>query len=124
MRDRYIMLVRWFSLLLFVVAASVTPLAAESVSSTYGIFPLVFEPNQGQSDRSVRFLSHGNGYGVYLTDTEAVLSIARPASAVVRMKFASTHARPQITGVEQQPGSSHYFRGADPEQWQKEIPHF
>jgi hypothetical protein len=118
------MLVRCFSVLLFVAAASVTPLAAESARTTYGNFPLVFEPNQGQSDGAVRFLSHGNGYGLYLTDTEAVLSIARPASAVVRMKFASTHARPQITGVEPQPGSSHYFRGADPDQWQKEIPHF
>ncbi len=41
----------------------------------YGRLPLSFEPNRGQSDPSVRFLSHGAGYTLFLTGDEAILSL-------------------------------------------------
>ncbi|MGA2743553.1 MAG: choice-of-anchor D domain-containing protein [Candidatus Sulfotelmatobacter sp.] len=41
----------------------------------YGKLPLSFEPNLGQSDSSVRFLSHGAGYTLFLTSDEAVVSL-------------------------------------------------
>src|SRR5437867_8753264 len=124
MRDLHIMLVRWMCVFLLIMAASLTPLAAETPHTTYGTFPLVFEPNQGQSDESVRFLSHGNGYGLFLTDTEALLAMARPASAVVRMKLIGQKRRAHIEGIEPEAGVSHYFRGANPVQWQKSVPQF
>ena len=39
--------------------------------------PLHFEPNQGQTDPAVQFLARGPGYGLFLTPTEAVLSLHR-----------------------------------------------
>jgi hypothetical protein len=36
---------------------------------------LSFEANQGQTDKRVRFLSHGRGYGLFLTADEAVLEV-------------------------------------------------
>ena len=46
---------------------------------TYGELPLRFEANQGQTDREVKFLSRGRGYGVFLTGNEAVLTLRRPS---------------------------------------------
>ncbi len=39
--------------------------------------PLAFEPNQGQTDASVQFLSHGPGFSLYLTPDGATLAVAR-----------------------------------------------
>lgn len=41
----------------------------------YGSLPLSFEPNQGQTDSSVNFISHGAGYTVFLAGNAAVLSL-------------------------------------------------
>jgi hypothetical protein len=56
------MLFRWVFRVL-VGLALVMPLAAEAPRSgieKFGRMPLVFEPNYGQVDPSVRFLSRGN----------------------------------------------------------------
>src|SRR5438045_3089079 len=54
---------------------AVSPAARQHLVSSYGKLPLSFEANQGQTDRQVRFLSRGNGYSLFLTGTEAVLSL-------------------------------------------------
>src|SRR5579862_2786326 len=45
--------------------------------------PLIFEPNQGQTDSSVKFVSRGAGYSLFLDSTGAMLAMrtAQPASA-------------------------------------------
>src|SRR6266404_5104641 len=43
--------------------------------------PMSFEANQGQTDSQVKFLSRGRGYTLFLTSTQAVLSLHRPAQA-------------------------------------------
>jgi hypothetical protein len=43
----------------------------------YGKLPLSFEPNQGQADRRVKFLSRGPGYTLFLTQNEAVLALRK-----------------------------------------------
>jgi hypothetical protein len=50
-----------------------TPHSALSV--TYARLPLSFEPNEGQADGAVRFVSRGPGYTLFLTGTEAVLQL-------------------------------------------------
>src|SRR5260370_36973557 len=37
--------------------------------------PLAFEANQGQADASVRFLSRGSGYTMFLTSNQAILAL-------------------------------------------------
>jgi len=51
------------------------PVLAGRPVVSYAKSPLSFEPNQGQTDRTVRFLSHGRGYGLFLTGDEAVLKL-------------------------------------------------
>src|SRR5215471_10311831 len=47
------------------------------IMESYGKLPLRFEPNQGQSDPRVRYLSRGPGYALYLTDTHAEIALRR-----------------------------------------------
>src|SRR5271165_2406594 len=56
-------------------AAPDTQLNRTAVSANYGKLPLGFEANQGQSDPQVKFLSRGNGYSLFLTDSAAVLAL-------------------------------------------------
>jgi len=46
------------------------------VSESYGKLPLQFEANRGRRTRTVRFLSRGAGYSLYLTASEAVLVLS------------------------------------------------
>src|SRR5262249_32611873 len=41
----------------------------------FGRLPLSFERNEGQTDQSVKFLSRGPGYDLFLTGTDAILSL-------------------------------------------------
>ncbi|MGA2610996.1 MAG: SBBP repeat-containing protein [Terriglobia bacterium] len=61
--------------------ATAAPTAKPTVS--YAKLPLSFEANQGQTDNRVKFISHGRGYGLFLTGDEAVLTL-RSALSVVR----------------------------------------
>src|SRR5438874_11704062 len=45
------------------------------LAEIYGKVPLSFEANRGQTDPSVKFLSRGSGYTLFLTGDEAVLSL-------------------------------------------------
>ncbi len=51
--------------------------ANPQIVESYGKLPLSFEANQGQTDAQVKFISRGSGYSLFLTSTEAVLSLQR-----------------------------------------------
>ena len=120
------MLFRWvFRVLIGFIL--VFPLAAETPRSgieKFGNTPLVFEPNYGQVDSSVRFLSRGDRFGFFLTDTESIVSLAGSTPAVVRMQLVGQNPHPRISGSGIQAGASHYFKGTDASKWQASVPHF
>jgi len=106
---------------------------------TYGKLPLSFEQNQGQTGEEVRFLSRGPGYTVFLTPTEAVLSLHKPeqpplpsrekssdsmstASTALRIKLVGANPKPHVSGVDALPGKVNYFRGNKSNQWRTNIP--
>ena len=98
--------------------------------------PLHFEANEGQTDRQVKFLSRGSGYGLYLTPQEAVLALRKPKPsgseqeteetspdfAVLRMRLVGANATPELTGDNLLPGKVNYFIGNDPAKWRTQIP--
>ncbi len=99
----------------------------------YGQLPLMFEPNQGQTDSRVRFIARGSGYGLFLTDQDAVLSLRHsgrvadqknPPPSVVRMKLAGSNPKPFVAGADALPGKSNYLIGNDAAQWRRNIPQF
>ena len=51
------------------------PTSHARIAEAYGRLPLSFEANRGQADAAVKFLSRGPGYSLFLTSTEAVLSL-------------------------------------------------
>ena len=96
------------------------------VARAYGNLPIAFEANQGQSDAQVSFLARGPGYNLFLTPTEAVLSLrapdALPVPAVVRMRLVGANAHPTLTGLDLLPGTTNYFVGNDQGRWQRDVP--
>jgi len=56
-------------------------LSQARVTESYGRIPLSFEANTGQTDSQVKFLSRGSGYTLFLTGSEAVLSLHRGRSS-------------------------------------------
>ena len=46
--------------------------ATPAANDAYGKLPLSFEPNRGQADGKVMFLSRGSGYSLFFTATEAI----------------------------------------------------
>jgi hypothetical protein len=109
------------------------PVAPERtrIEALYQNLPLAFEPNRGQTDRSVRFLSRGTGYTLFLTSTEAVLVLRAPNQVstprrqpVIRMRFLGTTGATSVRAERELPGKSHYFIGNNPRHWQHAVPHY
>lgn len=116
----------------------------------YGKLPLAFESNQGQSAKEVKFLAHGPGYGLFLTPSEAVLTLHKRTGAqsrgtrghtvgkhafsaaarqpavepplTVRLKLLGANPHPAITGLDALPGKVNYLRGNDRKRWHTNIP--
>src|SRR5437588_2233717 len=49
--------------------------ASGAVQEAYGRLPLYFEENRGQADPSVKYLSRGRGYALFLTSQEVILRL-------------------------------------------------
>src|SRR5436190_848663 len=56
-------------------ASQGAPKARASALDSYGKLPLTFEPNHGQTDARVKFLSRTDAYAIFLTADEAVLTL-------------------------------------------------
>jgi photosystem II stability/assembly factor-like uncharacterized protein len=109
------------------------------VAERFGRLPLSFERNEGQVDPLVKFLSHGPGYDLFLTGTEAVLSLQKPRPfekdfrkvpatnaevreiSVLRLKMIGANADAKVEGHDELPGKVNYFVGNDPEKWRRNI---
>jgi hypothetical protein len=110
--------------------------ARVSVAESYGNLPMRFEVNNGQVDSKVRFISRGNGYTLFLTPTEAVLSLRQGSSNqeaggphavandVIRLKLIGANANPKITGLDELPAKSNYFAGNDPAKWRMDVANY
>jgi hypothetical protein len=117
------------------------------VSEKLAKLPLSFEANLGQTDSSVRFLSRGDGYSLFLTDSSAVLALGSPGSCdpksskvsasadlcsktstwqpdVVRMTLAGASGVNHLKshGEDELPGKVNYFLGKDPTRWHTDLP--
>src|SRR5882672_6479114 len=116
------------SVLAFTFLAFALPTAAATdarLNESYGKLPLHFEANRGQTDKDVRFLSRGPGYGLYLTAGEAVLVLSKHADTkrvALRMSLVGAARKPLVSGLEEQPGKANYFIGKDPAKWRTNVP--
>jgi hypothetical protein len=102
------------------------PTAQARISAAYGKLPLTFEANEGQVERPVKFLARGPGATLFLTPTEAVLSLggAQHKTAVVRMQLVGANRAPHLSGLDLQETRSNYFIGNDSRQWHTGVAHY
>jgi hypothetical protein len=106
--------------------------AASKAVAAYGNLPLSFEANRGQTDEQVRFLSRGQGYGLFMTSTEAVLALSKNEAgqnsaakeSVLRMQLLGANLAAQVTGRNALLTQSNYFIGNDPKAWRSNVPHY
>jgi uncharacterized repeat protein (TIGR01451 family) len=91
-----------------------------------GQLPMIFEPNQGQADSRVKFLSRGAGYGLFLDSTGAELAMQTTHSSRhnVRMNLVGANPAAATVGTGPLPGKSNYMIGNDARQWHSGIPQF
>lgn len=118
-------------------------------NEAYGRLPMGFQENEGQTDPAVRFLSHGQGYELFLTPQEAVLALrrspasvltsgrsvaalksrsaknwARTTTSVLRMQMFGANPDAQVTGLNELPGKTDYFLGNNREGWRTNVPSY
>jgi RHS repeat-associated protein len=105
---------------------------APHANAAFGRVPLVFEPNVGQvgNGSSVQFLSHGPGFGLYLTGASAVFALpltgqqAGTGIDALRLDFVGANAAPTVIGQNQLTSTSNYFPGTDKSQWHAYVPNY
>jgi hypothetical protein len=108
-----------------------------------------FEANMGQTAQEVRFVSHGMGYGLFLTPQEAVIALQQHSMAhnlsplhrmayfralrqarqagrttVLRMRLEGANSAAEIEGVDRLPGKVNYFIGKNPKDWHTDVPSY
>ncbi|MBV9959258.1 MAG: SBBP repeat-containing protein, partial [Acidobacteria bacterium] len=112
------------------------------LEEAYGKLPLSFEANGGQTDERVKFLARGEGYGLFLTADEAVLTLRQdggrretrqgtlsPSSSravveVLRTKLVGANSAPTVSGQAELAHKSNYFIGNDPSKWRTSVSNY
>ncbi len=99
----------------------------------YASLPMSFEANRGQTDPNVNFLSRGQGYTLFLTGNQAVLTLRNSSSSsrqkppatsteALRLQLLGANTHATVSGADELPGKANYFLGNDPKQWRTDIP--
>ena len=102
-----------------------TDLAAQKKAELqYLHLPLSFEKNEGQVDARVKFLSRGAGYGLFLTDRDAVLSFGGHKASSIKLRFLNANSNTAVGAIDRLPGTSNYFLGNDRSRWHTNVPNF
>jgi hypothetical protein len=69
------------------------PSSQQSRQVNFTNLPVAFEPNLGQTDPQVKYLARGNGYTLFLTPSEAVLTLAPEKTQATKQKSSNRFAR-------------------------------
>lgn len=113
---------------LFVVASlflAVTLPAAEwtpaQIADAYGKIPLRFERNEGQTSCEVAYVSRGRRSMLFLTSTEAVLTLRGEEDAVLRLRLLDANPAAAIAGQEPLESRVNYLVGNDRRKWRMGV---
>ena len=103
--------------------------------------PVIFEPNVGQADAHVKFLSRARDGVLFITSDEAILAVSSPAVVPIRraraggvaapkqssggvltMRLVGANADATVEGRGKASARINYFIGRDPSRWHTNIP--
>ena len=123
-------------------AQPASPAEQVRIATSFGNLPLSFEPNRGQTDPQVKFLSRNSHYNLFLTSDEAVFTLPiaardQPTSrvarrqkphansqAVLRMKMRGANPNAEIAAVDPLAGHANYLIGRDSTKWVRDVNQF
>jgi hypothetical protein len=90
----------------------------------YGKLPLSFIPNEGQTNKAVRYYAQGAGYGFFFTKEGATLSFAegKERGHALALDFLGANPDATLTAQERLAGKVNYLIGDDPTKWQQRLP--
>ncbi|HEX4537253.1 MAG TPA: SBBP repeat-containing protein, partial [Candidatus Acidoferrum sp.] len=107
----------------------------------YGKLPLSFEPNVGQSETSVQYISRANGYSLFLSSAQTTFLLKADSSAkqrgskktspeanhfergsLLRLQFPDSNPNALMSPVEEQAGKINYLIGNDAKEWRVNVP--
>jgi hypothetical protein len=111
-------------------AAPVSEPAASQMSEqeaidAYGKLPLSFIPNEGQTDKAVRYYAQGAGYGFFFTQKGAMLSFAEGkgyGGHALALDFLGANPHATLTAQERLAGEVNYLQGDNPAKRQQGLP--
>jgi hypothetical protein len=89
----------------------------------YEKLPLSFIPNEGQTDKAVRYYAQGAGYG-FFSHKEATLSFANGEGRghALALDFQGANPDATLTAQKRLAGKVNYLVGDDPANWRQELP--
>ena len=90
----------------------------------YGKLPLSFVPNEGQTDKAVRYYAQGAGYGFFFTKEGAMLSFAEGKGRgghALALDFLGANPHATLTARQRLSGKVNYLVGDDPTKWQQGL---
>jgi uncharacterized protein (TIGR03437 family) len=107
--------------------------SSHQVAARYGKLPLSFEPNQGQTDAEVQFVSRGASYTIFLSPASATFALQRDATAasqlpssaqltVVRMDLLGATPDIAMQPYDKLPGIANYLMGSTRAAWPTNLP--
>lgn len=112
------------------------------LSERLRLLPEGFEPNMGQSDPVVRYVSRGAGYSIFFQDDQVDFVLTKRAKAVddgprrvldanqkasfdfLRMRLDGARTDFKVSGQNPLPGTVNYLSGTDPSHWVTKVPTF
>jgi hypothetical protein len=90
----------------------------------YAKLPLSFVPNEGQTDKAVRYYAQGSGYGFFFTKGGAMLSFAEGkghGGQALALDFLGADPHATLTTKKRFSGEVNYLVGDDPSRWQQGL---
>jgi hypothetical protein len=101
-------------------------MSEQEAIDAYGKLPLSFIPNEGQTDKAVRYYAQGAGYGFFFTQKGAMLSFTegKGRGHALGLDFLGTNPEATLTAQKRLSGKINYLVGDDPSKWQQGLhPH-
>jgi Beta-propeller repeat len=100
-------------------------MSEEAALDAYKRLPLSFVPNEGQTDKAVRYYAQGAGYGFYFSHKGATLSFSEGKGRgghALALDFLGADPDATLTAKKRLAGEVNYLVGDDPAEWQQGLP--
>jgi hypothetical protein len=100
--------------------SNVAEATKQQILKNYGKLPLTFTQNAGQTHSSVRYYTHGSGYGLFFTPAEAVFTFFEKRATegvTLALQFLGANPAVNLDGRYEESGKVNYFIGNDPAKW-------